>query len=133
MQVREEHWQHLVGRRFEDCDCWEVLRELYRSAAGVEIPGLGRCSDGSDSDFEQLRALVADRFEETGSDGDAGLAPLDVVFERLGGQRRAHVSVVVDVPTRRLITSHRNYGVCLDYCAQLQNVLAVYRLKGEAD
>jgi cell wall-associated NlpC family hydrolase len=87
------------GRDREGCDCWGLLRLIYRDFLGVELPSYGEISAAD-------LAAVSRRID-AGKDGERWQAvmsprPLDAVVMRLHGARRiGHVGVAVD--GRRLI------------------------------
>jgi cell wall-associated NlpC family hydrolase len=84
------------GRTRDGCDCWGLVRLVYRDRLGIELPSL---ADGyvAANDRASVARLIADERTDTGwHEIEHGAErPLDLVLLRIGGEP-CHVGLVVE-------------------------------------
>lgn len=80
------------GRSMEGCDCWGLVREIYRQERGIHLPDYLECYE-STNDRDKLGAVIAAERAAKWETHDGAPLPFDVLILRMRGVPM-HVGVV---------------------------------------
>jgi cell wall-associated NlpC family hydrolase len=118
------------GRDMTGCDCWGLIRLVYRLEAGIELPSYGEIAAAD------LLAVARSMRDDAFADPwrrvtDEPRRPMDVVLMRRlgdGGKAPVHVGIMVD-PKRMLhiVEAADSHTVPLDHPTVKPRILDFFR------
>lgn len=125
------------GRTRAGCDCWGLVRMVYRDRLGISLEDLGP-EYGSADDREGVAQVIKDALGPGGPGwqlvSDAPMEPLDIVLLRVRGAPW-HVGVVVDPRQAQILHVMRGTRACVERlhgASWLRRIAGRYRLDGRA-